>query len=89
MLAISTLLLAVLFSEAWRVQCGWVEGERLLRPGYKPGDLKFDPLNQKSKLDETGWVAMQNKELNNGRLAMMGIAGMCAQEAVTGTPIFA
>jgi hypothetical protein len=29
------------------------------------------------------------KELNNGRLAMIGAAGMIAQELVSGTKIFA
>ena len=31
---------------------------------------------------------MQTKELQNGRLAMLGIAGMVAQELVTGAKIF-
>lgn len=40
-------------------------------------------------LSRGSWLAMQNKELNNGRLAMIGFAGMAAQEAVTGLPILA
>jgi hypothetical protein len=31
---------------------------------------------------------MQTKEINNGRLAMLAIAGIVAQELLTGSPIF-
>ena len=31
---------------------------------------------------------IQTKEINNGRLAMIGIAGMVAQELVTGAKLF-
>jgi len=31
---------------------------------------------------------MQTKELNNGRLAMIAIAGMIVQEGVTGQKLF-
>ena len=31
---------------------------------------------------------MQDKELNNGRLAMIAVAGMTAQELVTGATLF-
>ena len=30
----------------------------------------------------------QNKELNNGRLAMLAIAGMVVQEGITGAKLF-
>jgi hypothetical protein len=33
-------------------------------------------------------MEMQTKELNNGRLAMIAIAGMVVQEAVTGQKLF-
>jgi len=33
-------------------------------------------------------VAMKTKEINNGRLAMLAIAGIVAQELVTNQPVF-
>eukprot|EP00746_Dinoflagellata_sp_MGD_P077471 gnl/MRDRNA2_/MRDRNA2_31080_c0_seq1.p1 gnl/MRDRNA2_/MRDRNA2_31080_c0~~gnl/MRDRNA2_/MRDRNA2_31080_c0_seq1.p1 ORF type:complete len:308 (+),score=63.63 gnl/MRDRNA2_/MRDRNA2_31080_c0_seq1:92-1015(+) len=51
-----------------------------------PGDLGYDPLGLKPK-DAQGFLDMQNKEINNGRLAMIGIAGMIAQELVTNAKI--
>jgi|EP00966_Prymnesium_polylepis_P055467 light-harvesting complex I chlorophyll a/b binding protein 4 len=89
-LASSFLLLAIFFSEIKRARVGWVEPDvemRTLRAEYLPGDLGFDPIGLKPK-DEAGFLAMQNKELNNGRLAMLAIAGMTAQELVTGTQVF-
>lgn len=47
-----------------------------------PGDLGYDPLSLKPK-DAQGFLEMQNKELLNGRLAMIGVIGMIAQEMVT------
>jgi hypothetical protein len=52
-----------------------------------PGDHGWDPLGLRPK-DAKGLMEMQNKELNNGRLAMLAAAGMIAQELVTGKPIF-
>jgi hypothetical protein len=52
-----------------------------------PGDIGFDPLGLKPSNPEE-LAELQNKELNNGRLAMMGIAGMVAQELVTGDKLF-
>ncbi|CAM9579185.1 unnamed protein product, partial [Hapterophycus canaliculatus] len=52
-----------------------------LKEDYSPGDLGFDPLGIKPKT-EADLVTMQTKELNNGRLAMIGIAGMLVQELV-------
>merc|ERR1712003_537536 len=85
----SILLMAIFFSEIARARIGWVEPEvemRTLREGYLPGDLGFDPLGLKPK-DAAGFRSMQDKELNNGRLAMIAVAGMCAQELATGAPI--
>ena len=60
---------------------------RTLRENYAPGDLGFDPLNLKPK-EPAALLAMQNKELNNGRLAMIACAGIVVQELVTGESIF-
>jgi len=56
-------------------------------PDKLPGDLGFDPLGLKPK-DPKAYMELQNKELSNGRLAMFGIMGMIAQEAVTGKALF-
>lgn len=58
-----------------------------LKDDYASGDLGFDPLGLKPKTP-AGLREMQTKELNNGRLAMIGIAGMVAQELVTGSKLF-
>merc|ERR1711879_537053 len=45
-----------------------------------PGDLGFDPLNIQSemRLSDAELRTIQDKELNNGRLAMLAAAGMIA-----------
>ena len=58
-----------------------------IRSDHVAGDLGFDPLGLKPE-DPAELKEMQTKELNNGRLAMMAIAGMVAQEAVTGGKLF-
>jgi len=55
--------------------------------GRIPGDLGYDPLGIKPK-DPEALLDMQNKELAHGRLAMIGMAGMVAQELVTGQKLF-
>ena len=50
------------------------------------GDLGFDPIGLKPA-SAADFKSMQTKEINNGRLAMIGIAGMVAQERVTGMKI--
>jgi hypothetical protein len=52
-----------------------------------PGDLGYDPLGLKPS-DPAEFKEMQTKELNNGRLAMIGAAGMIAQELVSVQKIF-
>merc|ERR1719343_225789 len=51
------------------------------------GDLGFDPLGLKPK-DPAELKELQTKELNNGRLAMISVMGIMAQELVTGKKIF-
>ena len=58
-----------------------VTGEGGLKEDYIPGDLGFDPLGLKPD-NEADLDVMKTKELNNGRLAMIGIAGMLVQELV-------
>lgn len=58
-----------------------------IRTDHVAGDLGFDPLGLKPT-DPAELLAMQNKELNNGRLAMLAIAGMVAQEGATGSKLF-
>ena len=54
---------------------------------HTPGDYGFDPLGLKP--DTPAELAeMQTKELNNGRLAMIAIAGMVAKELATGQKLF-
>merc|ERR1711935_1014959 len=58
-----------------------------LNDKYYPGDLKFDPLGLKPT-DAADFETMQNKELNNGRLAMIASMGMIVQEQITHHTLF-
>jgi len=58
-----------------------------MRTDLRPGDLGYDPLGLKPE-DPTQFKIMQDRELNNGRLAMLSAAGMLAQELVTGQKVF-
>merc|ERR1712176_85626 len=57
------------------------------KKGRVSGDYGFDPLGLKPK-DEAALMTMQNKEINNGRLAMLAACGILIQEAITGEKIF-
>jgi len=66
----------------YAIKKGWqIKGGRI------PGDLGYDPLGLKPK-DEKALLEMQNKELSNGRLAMLATAGMLAQELATGQKVW-
>lgn len=54
---------------------------------YFPGNLGFDPLGFYPK-DKKGQLDMQQKEINNGRLAMIAVAGFVAQEFVSQSGLF-
>merc|ERR1712228_1163932 len=58
-----------------------------IRSDYENGDLGFDPLGLKPT-DPAEFKELATKELNNGRLVMLGVAGMVAQELVTGSKLF-
>jgi len=85
--------LAIAMAELTRARMGWVapaelvEGGSRLQEGYTPGDLGFDPLGLKPK-DAAGLLTMQNKEINNGRLAMIAVAGFVGQELVSQQGLF-
>lgn len=77
------------YGELSRARTGWVEPNLSswtttlwkLRENYYPGDVGFDPLNLKPS-DPVAFNNMATKELQNGRLAMIAVAGMCSQELV-------
>merc|ERR1719164_163065 len=77
-------------AEQVRIAKGWQKlhpntktASQTLREGYIPGDLGFDPANIRPK-DPEKLRLMQERELANGRLAMLGAAGFLLQEALTG-----
>lgn len=77
--------------ETFRAAKGFVEPGadtdfQTIRDTYYPGDLGFDPLGLKPKTAEE-FATRQAQEISNGRLAMFGVAGMCAQEYVNHLPI--
>merc|ERR1711865_31035 len=67
----------------WAVMLGGITAaEAVLRPGYTPGDLGFDPLGLAPE-DPEEFALMQEKELAHARVAMVAAAGFLAQEAIT------
>mmetsp|Transcript_17416 Transcript_17416/g.60364 ORF Transcript_17416/g.60364 Transcript_17416/m.60364 type:complete len:238 (+) Transcript_17416:88-801(+) len=87
------LVFAFAFAELNRATIGWTapsgktDGSSELKPEYYPGDIGFDPLGLKPDSAEE-FAELHTKELQNGRLAMLAVAGMVAQELVNGKEIF-
>jgi len=87
--AFALLTVMIATAELKRARIGWVEPDVgnwektlwTLLDSYYPGDLGFDPLGLKPT-DAKAFANMQTRELQNGRLAMLGVAGMCSQELV-------
>lgn len=80
-------------TEMYRALLGWktpsfgsVATGNLLKDNYFPGDIGFDPLSLKPQ-NALDFENIEAKELNNGRLAMVAISGMVAQELVDRKPI--
>ena len=75
--------------ETARVQTAWqdpFQADRLFlqKETHVPGDYNFDPLKLGAKQTEDKLEDRKMRELNNGRLAMVSITAMVAQELVTG-----
>jgi len=70
--------------EGYGVQQLWKGGK--MRIDVINGDLGWDPLGLKPS-DAPAFAKLQTQEINNGRLAMIAVAGMVVQELVNGKGI--
>jgi light-harvesting complex I chlorophyll a/b binding protein 1 len=71
----------------WTAPGDVIGSGRTFKADYYPGDLGFDPLGLKPTTTEE-FFEISTKELQNGRLAMLGAMGIIAQELVNGKEIF-
>ena len=87
-------LFGIAIVEALGISRGWESPEETairgsnspvaeLKENYVNGDLGFDPLGLKPS-DPKEFDLIRTKEINNGRLAMLAVAGIIAQELVNG-----
>lgn len=58
--------------------------KKTFSPEGKPGDLGFDPLKMSVGKSDVAIKNMQLKEIKNGRVAMIAIIGLIAQNIATG-----
>jgi len=87
-------ILLCAFIEGWTIVNKWeprsaTKGlNRLarLRDDVEPGDLDWDPLGWYPS-DPSEQAIIKTKELQNGRLAMLGVAGIVAQELLDGKEV--
>jgi len=86
----TSIVFAIACAEGYRLTYGWAspsKGLWKLNDDYVPGDIGFDPFGLKPT-NAKDLAERQTREINNGRLAMIAIAGMVGQELATGTKIF-
>jgi hypothetical protein len=76
----SALVQIIIAIAAVEVLCASIEKQGIYS---RAGDFGWDPANIRPT-DESKLDIMQTKELKNGRLAMLSIAGMAYQTALTG-----
>ena len=87
-------LFGIAIVEALGISRGWESPEETatrgsnspvaeLKESYVNGDLGFDPLGLKPT-NPSDYNEIATKEINNGRLAMLAVAGIIAQELVNG-----
>ncbi len=73
-----------LMKKGWKNPFDTTDNYFKFNDDYQPGDFGFNTLSSDSTIADE----LLNKELNNGRLAMIAAAGMIAQEVVTGRTLF-
>lgn len=87
-------ILLCAFIEAWSIVNKWeprsvtkgLNRAARLRDDAEPGDLEWDPLGW-YPTDPVEQQIIKTKELQNGRLAMLAVAGIFAQELTDGKEI--
>lgn len=87
-------LLLCAFIEGWTIQNKWeprtetkgLKRAARLRDDVEAGDLGWDPLEWYPE-DPVEQAKIRTKEIQNGRLAMLAVAGIAAQELLDGKEV--